>query len=60
MDAQARLLIRLAQWFRRPPPKRVVVFLLAVLLVSVSVALFERIHGWPDWLTVDQGPRVVR
>jgi hypothetical protein len=60
MDAQARLLIRLAQWLRRRPPKRVIVLMLAVLLVSIVVALFESLHGWPAWLTVDQGPRVVR
>jgi len=60
MDPLARLLIRLAQWLRHPPSRQRVGLMLAVLALVLIIALFERLHGWPEWLTVNQGPRVVR
>ncbi|MCU0945854.1 MAG: hypothetical protein MUF65_10850 [Rubritepida sp.] len=60
MDPLARLLIRLSQWLRRPPPRRRLAIWLAALALALVVVLFERVHGWPDWLTLDSGPRLVR
>ncbi len=55
-----RLLLRLFQWFRRPPSRQRLWIIGATLLVVVAVALFEWGFGWPEALTVDRGPRIVR
>lgn len=60
MDPLARLLIRLAQWLRNPPSRRSLGIMLAALALALAVAAFEHLHGWPEWLSVNQGPRVVR
>lgn len=60
VDPLARLLIRLAQWLRHPPSPRAVGIMAATILLALAIVLFERLHGWPEWLTVNQGPRVVR
>jgi hypothetical protein len=60
LDAQMRLLIRLAQWLRHPPSRRRVWIMAGVLVASLLIFAVERGLGWPDWLTVDRGPRVVR
>ncbi|WP_027284857.1 hypothetical protein [Rubritepida flocculans] len=60
MDPQMRLLLRLAQWLRHPPSRRTLWILGIALAVSLLLAGLERGFGWPDWLTVDRGPRVVR
>jgi len=60
MDTQMRLLIRLAMWLRHPPSRQHVWIMGITLAVVVVIALFEWGFGWPDWLTVDRGPRVVR
>jgi uncharacterized membrane protein YhhN len=60
MDPQMRLLLRLAQWLRHPPPRRTLWIIAAVLAVSLLLAGLERGLGWPEWLTVDRAPRVVR
>jgi hypothetical protein len=60
MDFQVRMLLRLLMWFRRPPSRQTLWIIGTVLVVSVSVALVERGLGWPEWLTVDSSPRVVR
>ena len=60
MDAQMRILIRVFQWFRHPPSRRQLWIIGATLAVVVLVALFEWGFGWPEALTVDRGPRVIR
>ncbi|MCX8132335.1 MAG: hypothetical protein N3D18_00030 [Roseococcus sp.] len=60
MDAQMRLLLRLVQWLRHPPSRRTLWIIAAVLGFSLLLAALERGLGWPDWLTVDRAPRVVR
>jgi len=60
MDAQMRLLLRLVQWLRDPPSRQHLWIIGATLVVVVVVALFEWGFGWPEALTVDRGPRVVR
>lgn len=60
MDVQMRLLLRLVQWLRHPPSRQQVWIIGITLAVVVVVALFEWGFGWPEALTVDRGPRVVR
>lgn len=51
-----RLLIRLAIWARRRPSLQLVITALVVIGLAIIVVTYERIFGWPEWLTV--GPRV--
>ena len=51
-----RLLIRLAIWARHRPSRQLIMITLAVLAIVVVVVTYERVFGWPEWLTV--GPRV--
>ena len=60
MDAQMRLLIRLAQWLRQPPSRQTLWIMGIAVAASLLIFGVERLFGWPDWLTVDRGPRVVR
>jgi len=60
MDVQMRMLLRLMMWFRRPPSRQHLWIIGATLVVVVVVALVEWGFGWPDALTVDRGPRIVR
>lgn len=60
MDAQMRMLLRLFRWFRRPPSRQQLWIMGAALAVAAVVGLVEWGFGWPEALTVDRGPRVVR
>ncbi|MBB3897771.1 MULTISPECIES: hypothetical protein [Roseococcus] len=60
MDVQMRVLLRLFQWFRRPPSRQHLWIIGATVAVAVVIALVEWGFGWPDALTVDRGPRVIR
>jgi hypothetical protein len=60
MDAQMRMLLRLFMWFRHPPSRQTLWIIGATLLVAMLVALIEWGFGWPQALTVDRGPRVIR
>ncbi len=51
-----RPFLRMATWARRPPPwKRVRLYL---IVIGLCLALFawERLLGWPDWLTLEGTP----
>lgn len=46
-----RGLMRMALWARRPPSEARVRLVLAVLAICLALFGFERVFGWPDWLT---------
>jgi hypothetical protein len=56
MDPLTRILIRLAQWHRNPPPRRTIVIILVVLGLALLLVAIERFVGWPDWATTDRAP----
>ena len=56
MDPMTRLLIRLAQWFRNPPPRSRIVLMLAVVAIAIGIALIERYVGWPEWARTESVP----
>jgi hypothetical protein len=56
MDPMTRLLIRLAQWFRNPPPRSRIVLMLVVVAVAIGIALIERRVGWPAWAQSERVP----
>lgn len=60
MDQQMRILLRLVQWLRHPPSRGFVRILVAVVVASLLILGLERLFGWPEWLTVNRGPRVMR
>lgn len=55
-----RILLRLVQWLRNPPSRQFVWILGVAVVASLLVFGLERLFGWPEWLTADRGPRVVR
>ena len=50
-----RWLIRMARWARHPPSPGRVKLVFVVIGLSLAIYGFERIWGWPDWLTPDAG-----
>ncbi|ULB09295.1 hypothetical protein ORIO_05070 [Cereibacter azotoformans] len=46
-------LLRMARWARRPPSRRRVLLVLAVVGASLALVAVERVAGWPEALTVD-------
>jgi len=53
--------IRLAQWFRNPPSRRMVIVMAVTIGFCVALVLVERFIGWPSWATMgDQPPRIMR
>lgn len=61
MDQLLRWTIRMTQWLRRPPSRQRVILIVVVIALCLIVFLYERIHGWPSWATVNgRMPRVPR
>jgi len=53
----ARLLVRMAFWFRRPPSRQTLIVIAVVVVASLSIAAIEYFFGWPEALTVQRTPR---
>ena len=47
------MLIKMAMWARNPPPVWKVVLVLGVIAACFVLVGFEKLVGWPDWLTVN-------
>ncbi|MGR3572771.1 hypothetical protein [Brevirhabdus sp.] len=52
-----RWLLRMSQWARNPPSWQKVALVLAIVALSLLLALYEHLWGWPEWLTVNGSPR---
>ena len=52
-----RQFFRMAKWARNPPGARQVKLFLIVIAICFALFAFERVFGWPDWLTMDNTPR---
>jgi hypothetical protein len=50
-------LLRASKWARNPPSVRRVKMVLGILLVIGLLYGIEALWGWPDWATIDRGPR---
>lgn len=48
-----RMLIKMAMWARNPPPLWKVLLVLGVIVGCFVIVGFEKLVGWPDWLTVN-------
>jgi len=51
-------LIRMAQWARNPPSWGRVKLVAAVVLLCLAIYGVEWMWGWPDWLTVNDRPKL--
>ena len=49
----ARWLLRMARWSRRPPSKERIIVMLVVAGISLALYAYERTFGWPEALTPD-------
>ncbi|MBZ0129943.1 MAG: hypothetical protein K8F59_12580 [Rhodobacteraceae bacterium] len=52
-----RHLLRLSRLARNPPKGRRLIVILVVIALSLGLYGFERVFGWPEGLTPDQGLR---
>ncbi len=52
-----RHFLRMAKWARNPPSEKRVKLVLFVLTVCLTLFGYERLFGWPEWLTIDKPPR---
>ena len=48
-------LLRATRWVRRPPSRRQVITLLAIVAAGLIIAGLEHGGLWPDWAQLDQG-----
>ncbi len=53
-----RWLIKSKRWAQNPPSMRQVVFYAGIIAASLTIAGFEYLFGWPDWLTVNSPGKV--
>lgn len=50
-----RHFLRMAKWARNPPSEKRVKLVLAVIAICLLLFGFERLFGFPEWLTPDMG-----
>lgn len=50
-------LLRLRRLAQNPPSPKQLKLIAAVVLIAFLIFGFERLFGWPDWLTIDKGIR---
>lgn len=46
-------LIRMARWARNPPSWARVKLVLGVIAICLAIFFYEKLFGWPDFLTVN-------
>ncbi|MBV7379514.1 hypothetical protein [Maritimibacter dapengensis] len=56
MRFNMRHAFRMAKWARNPPGEKRVKLVFAVLAICLLLFGFERMFGWPEWLTMDEAP----
>ncbi|MGR3662012.1 MAG: hypothetical protein ACU0CA_12635 [Paracoccaceae bacterium] len=52
-----RQMLRMTKWARKPPSIQRVKMVAAIIVACLLLFGFERLFGWPEWLTVDGTPR---
>lgn len=56
-------LLRAKRWAQNPPSWGRVKLVVAIVVICLLLFGYERLFGWPDWLTLDRASapgRVVR
>ena len=57
MSFNPRHFLRMARWAHHPPSEGRVKLVLGVILICLILFGWEWLVGWPDWLTMGEGPR---
>jgi len=52
-----RTFLRMAKLARNPPSASRVKLVFGAIAVCLIVFAFERLFGWPEWLTIDSTPK---
>lgn len=50
-------LLRAKRWVQRPPSAARIKLVLAVIAICAALYGLELAGLWPEWLTLDEGPR---
>ncbi|MBJ3762899.1 hypothetical protein ILP92_09090 [Maribius pontilimi] len=53
-------MMRAKRWAQNPPSAKQVKLVLVVIAVCIALFAYERVMGWPDWLTPDPVGRAPR
>ncbi len=48
-------LLKMKHLAQHPPSKKRIILVLGVIAFCVMIFAYERVFGWPEWLTVDKG-----
>jgi hypothetical protein len=56
MNWNMRHFFRMAKWARNPPGEKQVKMVFAIIAICLALFAVERLIGWPDWLTMSEGP----
>jgi len=46
-------LLRMRRWVQHPPSKQRLILIAVVIGASIALVIYERLFGWPEWLTVN-------
>lgn len=57
MNINPRHFLRMARWARNPPSEKRIILIAVAIAICLILFGWERIFGWPDWLTVDSTPK---
>lgn len=49
--------LRMKKWAENPPSWERVKLMFAVIAVCLLLFGYERLFGWPEWLTLDNTPK---
>ncbi len=49
------LLLRMKRLADNPPSRKRIILVLSILAFIATLAFYEYLFGWPEFLTVDQG-----
>ncbi|MBV1904241.1 MAG: hypothetical protein KUG58_11480 [Marinosulfonomonas sp.] len=52
-----RQFVRMAKWAHKPPSASRVKLILGAIALCLILFAFERVFGWPDWLTMGNTPK---
>ncbi|MBV1866383.1 MAG: hypothetical protein KUG69_00540 [Marinosulfonomonas sp.] len=52
-----RPFLRMAKWAHNPPSASRVKLVFGAIAICLIVFAFERVFGWPDWLSMPDTPK---
>jgi len=52
-----RPFLRMAKWAHKPPSPSRVKLVFGAIAICLILFAFERLFGWPEWLTIGNTPK---